>query len=187
MGYATAGYAGLSPDERRSIEASWLKNASMIVCTSAFGMGINKPDVRWVFTSMPRCYCLSMSKRLDGRTGWQTEYRLTLISEPTGWLDAEDKQRQRFFENKLRSQHQSAQQLAKKLPVRRVSAVARQFPIANALSLLHSAGCLEWHSPFDYIIHPGTPLQFPLNCTQADDSISHHRQCRWQFCWCLWL
>jgi ATP-dependent DNA helicase RecQ len=44
MGYATAGYhAGLCPDERRSIEASWLKDTSMIiVCTSAFGMGINR-------------------------------------------------------------------------------------------------------------------------------------------------
>ena len=50
LGYATAAYhAGLSPDERRLIEANWLSGASVIVvCTSAFGMGINKPNVGWV-------------------------------------------------------------------------------------------------------------------------------------------
>jgi len=38
-----------------------------------------------------------------GRDGKQS-IALTLISEP-GWLDAEDKQEQRFFENKLRRNH----------------------------------------------------------------------------------
>ena len=48
VGYATAAYhAGLSAEERREIEASWLSGKSQfVVCTSAFGMGINKPDVR---------------------------------------------------------------------------------------------------------------------------------------------
>lgn len=47
LGYVTAAYhAGLSPNERRTIEAGWL-NAKIpfVVCTSAFGMGINKPNV----------------------------------------------------------------------------------------------------------------------------------------------
>ena len=50
LGYETAAYhAGLSAEERREIEASWLSGKSQfIVCTCAFGMGINKPDVRWV-------------------------------------------------------------------------------------------------------------------------------------------
>jgi ATP-dependent DNA helicase RecQ len=149
-------------------------------------MGINKPDVRWVIHFHAPLLLSEYVQEIGraGRDGKQS-IALTLISEPTGWLDAEDKQRQRFFENKLRSQHQSAQQLAKKLPVHgEVSAVARQFPDgANALSLLHSAGCLEWHSPFDYIIHPGTPLQFPaqLHATQQMTQYLTTRQCRWQF------
>lgn len=188
LGFTTASYhAGLSPDERRSIEATWLKNASMIVvCTSAFGMGINKPDVRWVIHFHAPLLLSEYVQEIGraGRDGKQS-IALTLISEPTGWLDPEDKQRQRFFENKRRSQHQSAQKLVKQLPVRgEVSAVARQFPdSANALSLLHSAGCLEWHSPFDYIIHPGTPLQFPdqLHTRSQMTQYLTTRHCRWQF------
>ena len=110
---------------------------------------------------------------------------LALISEPTGWLDPEDKQRQQFFENKLRSQYQSAQQLVKKLPAQgEVNAVARQFPdAAIALSILHSAKNLEWQTPFDYVIANSQHLQFPtqLNATQQMSSYLYTKQCRWQF------
>ena len=50
VGFVTASYhAGLGAEERRTVEASWLSGkVPFVVCTSAFGMGINKPDVRWV-------------------------------------------------------------------------------------------------------------------------------------------
>jgi ATP-dependent DNA helicase RecQ len=42
-------HAGLSADERNSRQESWIKNqVRVIVCTNAFGMGIDKPDVRTV-------------------------------------------------------------------------------------------------------------------------------------------
>ena len=42
-------HAGLSADERGSRQESWIKNqVRVIVCTNAFGMGIDKPDVRTV-------------------------------------------------------------------------------------------------------------------------------------------
>ena len=42
-------HAGLSADERSSRQESWIKNqVRVIVCTNAFGMGIDKPDVRTV-------------------------------------------------------------------------------------------------------------------------------------------
>jgi ATP-dependent DNA helicase RecQ len=108
-----------------------------------------------------------------------------LISEPTGWLDPEDKQRQRFFEDKLRSQYSSAQQLAKKLPLQgEVSAVARQFPDgAIALSLLHSANQLDWQGPFNYFIHQPGWLQPKSQLLAAQQMIQYltTRQCRWQF------
>lgn len=100
LGYATAAYhAGLSPDERRSIEASWLSSAMpFVVCTSAFGMGINKSNVRWVVhfhaPSLLSEYVQEIGRA--GRDGKQS-VALMLISEPTGWLDPEDKQRQRFL------------------------------------------------------------------------------------------
>ncbi len=42
-------HAGLSPDQRNSRQEAWVKNQTqVIVCTNAFGMGIDKPDVRSV-------------------------------------------------------------------------------------------------------------------------------------------
>jgi ATP-dependent DNA helicase RecQ len=188
LGYATAAYhAGLSPDERRSIEASWLSSVMpFVVCTSAFGMGINKSNVRWVVhfhaPSLLSEYVQEIGRA--GRDGKQS-VALMLISEPTGWLDPEDKQRQRFFEDKLRSQYSSAQQLAKKLPLQgEVSTVARQFPNGViALSLLHSANQLDWQGPFNYVIHQPGRLQPGSQLLAAQQMIQYltTRQCRWQF------
>ena len=42
-------HAGLSNDQRTAKQESWIKNSTrVIVCTNAFGMGIDKPDVRVV-------------------------------------------------------------------------------------------------------------------------------------------
>jgi ATP-dependent DNA helicase RecQ len=42
-------HAGLSNDERSTKQEAWLQNQTrVIVCTNAFGMGIDKPDVRIV-------------------------------------------------------------------------------------------------------------------------------------------
>jgi len=122
------------------------------------GWDINKPNVRWV-VHFHAPLLLSEYVQEMGRAGRDGKHSiaLTLVSEPTGWLDPEDKQRQRFFADKLRSQHRDAQHLVRKLPLQgKVSEVTRQFPdSAIALSLLHSAGQLEWQGPFDYVIHQG--------------------------------
>lgn len=42
-------HAGLPPDERNAKQEAWIKGKTrIIVCTNAFGMGIDKPDVRAV-------------------------------------------------------------------------------------------------------------------------------------------
>ena len=42
-------HAGLSPEMRNERQAAWKNNAiRVMICTSAFGMGIDKPDVRFV-------------------------------------------------------------------------------------------------------------------------------------------
>ena len=49
-GYPAAFYhAGLDHEQREKISQEWLKNKpTIMICTSAFGMGIDKPDVRLV-------------------------------------------------------------------------------------------------------------------------------------------
>ncbi|MBK8492482.1 MAG: RecQ family ATP-dependent DNA helicase [Saprospirales bacterium] len=50
MGFTASHYhAGLAPDERSSRQDEWMEGTvHVMVCTNAFGMGIDKPDVRLV-------------------------------------------------------------------------------------------------------------------------------------------
>jgi len=190
--YTTAAYhAGLSPEERRTIEASWLNGEiPFVICTCAFGMGINKANVRWII-HYHTPFLLSEYVQEVGRAGrdGKPADALTLISEPTGWLNPEDKERQKFFAERLRSQSQKAQQLTQKIPLQgEVTAVAKQFPEgAVALSLLHSAGQLEWQDPFHYIRRSGKSGSFAqLNTLQQQIQSQMNqylttRECRWQF------
>ncbi|MBD1861580.1 MULTISPECIES: ATP-dependent DNA helicase RecQ [Trichocoleus] len=190
-GYTTTAYhAGLSPEERRAIEQAWLHgHTQFVICTSAFGLGINKPACRWVIHfHVP--FLLSEYVQEIGRAGRDGEpaIALTLVSEPTGWLDSGDKQRRQFFADKLRSQQQIASQLIHKFPRQgTVEAVSRQFPDgAIALSLLQAAGQLRWQDPFHYAIASTNQSSTTLNQlqTQAIAQMTDYlrtRQCRWQF------
>lgn len=190
-GYATAAYhAGLSPEERRTIEQAWLHGQTQfVICTCAFGMGINKPNCRWI-VHYHAPFLLSEYVQEIGRAGRDGEpaTALTLVSEPTGWLDSGDQQRRQFFADKLRSQQQTAHQLAHKLPRQgTVEAVSRQFSDgAIALSLLQAAGQLRWQDPFHYAIASTSQKSPALSQmqTQALGQMTAYlgtRQCRWQF------
>ncbi len=188
LGYVTASYhAGLGAEERRKIETAWIEGKiPFVICTSAFGMGINKPDVRWVIHFHAPLLLSEYLQEIGraGRDGKPAEV-MTLVSEPTGWLDPEDKQRQKFFEDKMRSQQLQAQQLVKKLPkTGEVDAVTKQFSdAAIALSLLHSSGQLNWLDPFHYTIVSNTKNQ-PSTQLEAAKQMNKYlftKQCRWQF------
>ncbi|HLO49495.1 MAG TPA: ATP-dependent DNA helicase RecQ [Kamptonema sp.] len=188
--YLTAAYhAGLSPEARREIEKAWLNGEiQFVVCTSAFGMGINKSNVRWVVHFQAPLLLSEYIQEVGraGRDGKLAE-ALTLISEPTGWLYPEDKQRREFFEDKLRSQYQTAQELAKKLPIQgEVETISKQFPeAAIALSVLHSSGELNWLDPFNYSINKSgrsrPSEQLNRTAVQQMSQYLTTRQCRWQF------
>jgi ATP-dependent DNA helicase RecQ len=105
-------------------------------------------------------------------------------------LYPEDKQRRQFFVDKMRSQSQQAQHLAKKLPVQgEVATIARQYREgAIALAILHSAGQLEWEDPFSYRKHPSGEsralAQLSATQVQVQSQMNQYlatRECRWQF------
>ncbi|MEO0433157.1 MAG: ATP-dependent DNA helicase RecQ [Cyanobacteria bacterium J06656_5] len=155
QGFSVAAYhAGLASGERRRIEAEWLEgHRQFVVCTSAFGMGINHPTVRWV------CHFHAPSTLSEyvqeigrgGRDGKPAD-ALTLVSEPTGWLDSEDKQRWKFFAESERKLRQEAKRLMKSLPATDNidNVLGRDGKVATALALLHSQGQLTWNDPFQY-------------------------------------
>ncbi|MGD1873691.1 MAG: RecQ family ATP-dependent DNA helicase [Mastigocoleus sp.] len=194
-GYPTTSYhAGLHAEERRRIESKWLDGEiPFVVCTSAFGMGINKSNVRWVIHFHPPSLLSEYVQEIGraGRDGLPSE-ALMLVSEPTGWLDPEDKQRQNFFTNRARSQLLRAEELIKKLPpTGNVAAVSEKFhDSAIALSLLHSMGKLEWLDPFQYHIKrenntqksdTSSPFKNQTRAARQMNKYITTKACRWQF------
>ena len=192
LGYETAAYhAGLSAEERREIEASWLSGKSQfIVCTCAFGMGINKPDVRWVvhFQSPQLLSEYVQEVGRGGRDGKPTD-ALMLVCEPTGWLYPDDRQQRQFFNDKLRSQYQNAQKLVKKLPLQgEIATVSQQFHDgAVALALLHKAGQVEWIDPFHYrkyLLEESRVIAWNPTQDQMQSQMTQYfttSECRWHF------
>lgn len=187
LNYKTAAYhAGLSPQERREIEVSWLSGQTQfVVCTSAFGMGINKPDVRWVVHFQAPLLLSEYIQEIGrgGRDGKKTD-ALTLISEPTGILNPSDKQLGQFFLKKLEQQYERAKQLAKKIPEQgEISAISQQYKDGEiALSLLHSFGQIEWEDPFHYrrVSNSYTGKIEPGKDKQMNEYLKT-KKCRWQF------
>ena len=189
QGHQTAAYhAGLAAAERRTIEHQWLSGEILfVVCTSAFGMGINHPQVRWVVhVQVP--LLLSEYVQEVGRAGRDSKpaIALSLVSEPTGWLDPDDRQRQQYFQKKLDAQRQKARRLVKQLPTEgNVNVIAKQFNDgAIALSMLHSMGTLEWCDPFHYRIRATTQYQGqPMLNTGVQQMMAYlqTKKCRWQF------
>jgi ATP-dependent DNA helicase RecQ len=187
-GLSTAAYhAGLTPQARRSLEALWLNDKlQFVVCTCAFGMGINKADVRWIVHFHPPLLLSEYVQEIGraGRDGKQADV-LMLVSEPTGWLDPEDKQRQQFFQAQELKQRQIARQLSDRIPTQgSIDAVARQFPQAEiALSLLHATGQIQWQDPFNYILNRGASPPQPAqeSAVKQMNAYITTKQCRWQF------
>jgi ATP-dependent DNA helicase RecQ len=154
-GDTTAAYhAGLSPQARRRVESEWLSGKlQYVVCTCAFGMGINKANVRWIAHFHPPVLLAEYIQEIGraGRDGKPAE-ALLLVCEQTGFLYPEDRQRSKFFTESIDRYYDLATSLAKQLPASGdIREIEANFPqSAIALSLLHSIDELVWETPFNY-------------------------------------
>ena len=188
--YAVAAYhAGLITSDRRQIERDWISGKlQFVICTSAFGMGIDKPDVRWVVHyHAPELLAEYIQEVGRGGRDGKPATALTLMSEATGLFYPEDKQRSQFFQRRLEQQYRQAQQLAQQLPLQGAIAAIKELPQSEiALGILHSLGIVTWQDPFHYC---KSAAKVSLKSLQAKSQrerrqMQHFlqtKQCRWQY------
>ncbi|ELS03572.1 hypothetical protein Xen7305DRAFT_00032960 [Xenococcus sp. PCC 7305] len=123
----------------------------------------------------------------SGRDG-KVAHTLALVSEPTGWLNPEDKQRSQFFTRQIEQKARQARQIMQQIPERgNIEEVIAEYPeSAIALSILHSLDCLSWKDPFSY---QKTSAVVDVNRWQTRQKywqkqmqqFLQSKQCRWQF------
>ncbi|NJK63696.1 MAG: ATP-dependent DNA helicase RecQ [Synechococcaceae cyanobacterium SM2_3_1] len=196
QGFQTAAYhGGLASEKRRELEQAWLAgDCKFLICTNAFGMGINKADVRWVAHYQAPMSVTDYIQEVGrgGRDG-KVSTAFMLVSEPTGWLDPGDRQRQAFFLSQKQKIQTKASRLLQSLPAvghldELVAAQGREVKVA--LALLHQAGCLQWQDPFHFQLmqrpqhlpdlrpkHMDRLFADPL---YAMEHFIQSRECRWQ-------
>ena len=179
-------HGGLSASQRRRIETKWIEgHYQFVVCTSAFGMGINKSDCRFVIhyevPSLLAEYVQEVGR--GGRDGKPAQ-ALALVSEPTGLLAPEDKQRWKFFEQKAQQLENAAQQLVHQIPPEgHIDEVKRKVRNSEqALALLHRDGQLRWMDPFTYRLEKGKGHQKEkrVSSIAVMKRYLFTRRCRWQ-------
>ncbi|MGK7954446.1 MAG: ATP-dependent DNA helicase RecQ [Crocosphaera sp.] len=193
LNYKVASYhAGLSSIERREIEKKWLENKlQFVVCTSAFGLGINKPDVRWIVHYQAPLLLSEYLQEIGrgGRDGKQAN-TLTLISEPTGCLDPSDQQRNQYFLQQLQKKYQQAKHYFKQIPQQgNIIKVKQELPkIEITLSLLYRWKMLKWLDPFHYELTSDLSSlrinQIIKISQQESQQIKQYfmtHSCRWQY------
>ncbi len=186
-GFAVAAYhAGLTTGERRPIEQQWLTDKlQFVICTNAFGMGVDKSSVRWI-AHFHAPLALSEYLQEIGRSGRDGAIAqiLLLASEPTGWVDGSDRQRWQHFEQQQQLQRSAAMKLLPQLPQQgNVDDLRRQYPqVPMALALLQMQGKLVWHDPFEFAITGRfePKAQGKSGRSNMRDYLSA-KGCRWRF------
>jgi ATP-dependent DNA helicase RecQ len=119
---AQAYHAGLITSKKRQVEQDWMQDhITCVVATSAFGMGVDKPNVRWVVQYQPPLWLSEYVQEIGraGRDG-KRAVGLTLVSERSGWLDPLDQATWKHSIQRLHEQVKlkSGTELLKMIPKR---------------------------------------------------------------------
>ncbi|WP_017296189.1 RecQ family ATP-dependent DNA helicase [Geminocystis herdmanii] len=194
-GYKNQAYhGGLGSNIRRQIENDWLQEKiKFVVCTNAFGMGINKSNLRWIFHYQAPLLLSEYIQEIGrgGRDGKLTE-AITLISETTGFFNPEDKQRRQYFLHRQIKLYQEAQRFIKQIPKQgNIEALSREFNNTNIqlyLSILNSSQQLRWIDPYHYQLTLNNPqssiellIKRQQKLTQETSQYLTTKTCRWHF------
>lgn len=193
-------HAGLSAPQRRELEQLWLTGGvPFLVSTSALGMGVNKPDIRWVIHVQPPFNPLDYIQGIGrgGRDGQLAE-AITFTSQPTGWwgklpvgwlfnwLNPTEMNAQQHYLDRLQQQYHQAQKAAQTLPPKGTLDKLKDNPqAAAALALLHRVGALHWDDPYTYKILKDKLGQMHVQPNdlglKAINAYLKSDQCRWLF------
>ncbi|MCS7292150.1 MAG: RecQ family ATP-dependent DNA helicase [Gloeomargarita sp. SKYBB_i_bin120] len=193
-------HAGLSATERRELEQLWLKGGvPFLVSTSALGMGVNKPDIRWVMHIQPPFNPLDYIQGIGrgGRDGALSE-AITLTSQPTGWwgrlpvgwlfnwLNPIEAKAQKHYLSQLQKQYDEALKAAHTLPPQgRLDQLPDPTQAAAALALLHRVGVLHWEDPYTYRLDKKRLAQLRVRPQDAGlkaiNAYLRTSECRWLF------
>ena len=189
-------HAGLTNSQRRKIEHQWLQGAiPFVICTSAFGMGIDKSSCRWIIHyHTPELLAEYLQEIGRGGRDGKVAHTLALVSEPTGWLNPEDKQRSQFFTRQLEQKALQAKQIMGQIPAQgNIEQVVAEYSPSSinqsveiALSILHSLDYLSWLDPFTYkkksaAVSVGEWQTRQKYWQKQMQQFLHTKQCRWQF------
>lgn len=179
LGFNTAAYhAGMAAEQRRETENRWLDGKLKFLCsTNAFGMGIDKPNVRWVIHGNTPLDLAEYVQEIGraGRDG-QPSKVLLLASEPTGWLDPTDRDLHRHFRQQYLEQRKKARQQLAQLP----KTGTYRPEDALSLAILHEQGQLQWKTPFDYLLNTQSFQASAVELNTMEGYLGC-RGCRWQF------